>query len=203
MIKVQTLSPPESSSAATTGKPSRHQTSVRYSCRRLPRVHKPPDRTNRDPSRTPRLDRRQPLRIDQLMDAVAAYTQHRGIITKREQHSLHDHLPSVGHRWSLVGVSASPTGDGVVSAWPSWASLRSVPRTASLRPLIRKGASRELPTFGRLSVRKELNVIPARSACRGNRTVPVTALAGVPSITTSPTTTPFFRTGCCPDATRQ
>jgi hypothetical protein len=76
-------------------------------------------------------------------------------------------------------------------------------RTASLRPLIRKGASRELPTFGQLSVRKELNVIPARSACRGNRTVPVTALAGVPSITTSPTTTPFFRTGCCPDATRQ
>jgi hypothetical protein len=112
-------------------------------------------------------------------------------------------FPSVGHRWSLVGVSASPTGDGVVSAWPSWASLRSVRRTASLRPLIRKGASRELPTFGQLSVRKELNVIPARSACRGNRTVPVTALAGVPSITTSPTTTPFFRTGCCPDATRQ
>jgi hypothetical protein len=33
MIKVQTLSPPESSSAATTGKPSRHQTSVRYSCK--------------------------------------------------------------------------------------------------------------------------------------------------------------------------
>lgn len=69
-------------------------------------------------------------------------------------------FPSVGHRWSLVGVSASPTGDGVVSAWPSWASLRSVRRTASLRPLIRKGASRELPTFGQLSVRKELNVIP-------------------------------------------
>jgi hypothetical protein len=33
------------------------------------------------------------------MDAVAAYTQHRGIITKREQHSLHDHLP---FGWSSV-----------------------------------------------------------------------------------------------------
>ena len=36
MIKVQTLSPPESSSAATTGKPSRHQTSVRYHAAAIP-----------------------------------------------------------------------------------------------------------------------------------------------------------------------
>jgi hypothetical protein len=132
MIKVQTLSPPESSSAATTGKPSRHQTSVRYSCK------------------------------TDLLECL-----------------------------NVGPAVPNPSLDLLIR------------RTASLRPLIRKGASRELPTFGQLSVRKELNVIPARSACRGNRTVPVTALAGVPSITTSPTTTPFFRTGCCPDATRQ
>jgi hypothetical protein len=216
MIKVQTLSPPESSSAATTGKPSRHQTSVRYSCRRHPRVHKPPDRTNRDRRERPGLtDASRSELINswtwlRLTPSIAALS--------RSVNNIRSMIifPSVGHRWSLVGVSASPTGDGVVSAWPSWASLRPVLRircaaapnpsldllicrTASLRPLIRKGASRELPTSGQLSVRKELNVIPARSACRGNRTVPVTALAGVPSITT----TPFFRTGCCPDATRQ
>ena len=203
MIKVQTLSPPESSSAATTGKPSRHQTSVRYSCRRHPRVHNrriEPIEIRRerpgltDASRSELINSWTRLRLTPSIAALSRSVNNiRSMII----------FPSVGHRWSLVGVSASPTGDGVVSAWPLWAPLRSVRRTASLRPLIRKGASRELPTFGQLSVRKELNVIPARSACRGNRTVPVTALAGVPSITTSPTTTPFFRTGCCPDATRQ
>lgn len=154
MIKVQTLSPPESSIAATTGKPSRHQTSVRYSCRRHPRVHKPPDRTNRDRRERPGLtDASRSELINswtwlRLTPSIAALS--------RSVNNIRSMIifPSVGHRWSLVRVSASPTGDGVVSAWPSWASLRPVLRircaaapnpsldllicrTASLRPLIR------------------------------------------------------------------
>jgi hypothetical protein len=88
MIKVQTLSPPESSSAATTGKtetvtsrPSAtHAAAIPAACtnRRIEPIEDPPvcDRPGVD--RTPAASG-----IDQLMDAVAAlHPAHRGTITK-------------------------------------------------------------------------------------------------------------------------